>query len=367
MPFESAASQPTDTRPGLLRRPVTWLVLLLVIAAIVGFAIYWWTTARFLESTDDAYLRADQVAVAPKINGYVGEVLVRENQKVAAGQPLVRIDPANYQATLAHQTAARDARQADVATTQAQLQQQLASVDQSQATLDGDLVDARFAASEAERYRKLAATGAETTEKLAQMVNRRDRADATVHSDRAALVATQRQVQTTKAQIGQARAQVEAADASIHEARLDVDDTLVRASMAGRIGDLTVRVGQYVQPGTRMMTLVPIQDIYAVANFKETQLGAMRAGQHAKISIDALGGRTLDATLESFAPGTGAEFALLPPENATGNFTKIVQRVPVRFRLHTDDATRDRLIPGLSVNVEIDTSQPAPAAALATR
>jgi membrane fusion protein (multidrug efflux system) len=343
----------------VFRRLAPWVGVLLVLSALAALGFYWWTTARFLQSTDDAYLRADSVTVAPKISGYVSEVLVRENQTVAAGQPLVRIDQANYRATLARETAMRDARQAEVATAQAQLQQQLAAVEQAQALLAGDQVDATFAAGEAERYRRLAASGAETQEKLAEMVNRRDRSDATVRSDKAALLAAQRQAQTMRVQIEQARAEVAAAGASIREADLDVGNTLVRASIAGRVGDMTVRVGQYVQPGTRMLTLVPVQDIYVVANFKETQLAGIRRGQLAHVGVDALGGREVDAVVESFAPGTGAEFALLPPENATGNFTKIVQRVPVRLRLQTDAATLARLVPGLSVSVEIDTSQAA--------
>ncbi len=363
LPFESASADRVAPRGVALRRAVRWAGLILFLAALAAAGFYWWTTVRFLQSTDDAYLRADQVTMAPKISGYVSEVLVRENQGVAAGEPLVRIDAANYRAALAREIAMRDARQADVAISEAQLQQQLAAVAQAQAQLAGDEVDARFAAAEAERYRRLAATGAETAEKLAQMVNRRDRSMATLQSDKAALLAAQRQAETTRAQIAQARAQVEAAGASIHEADLDVDNTLVRASIAGRVGDLTVRVGQYVQPGTRLLTLVPVQDIYVIANFKETQLAAMQVGQHASVAVDALNGRRIDAVVESFAPGTGAEFALLPPENATGNFTKIVQRVPVRLRLHTDAPTLARLVPGLSVSVEIDTSQPTPAPA----
>ena len=346
----------------MLKRPVTWIVLLLVVAGIVTYGVYWWNTARFLQSTDDAYLRADQVTVAPRISGYVSAVLVADNQAVTAGQPLVRIDPANYQAALVQQTATRDARQADVAVMAAQQQQQLASVEQAQAKLAGDQVDARFAARQAERYRGLAASGAETNEKLAEMVNQRDRANATLSADSAALLAAQRQAKTAEAQVQQAQAQVDAADASIREAGLDVDNTLVRASIAGRVGDRTVAIGQYVQPGTRMLTLVPVQNIYVVANFKETQIGGMRVGQHASVIVDALDGRSLDAVVDSFAPGTGSDFALLPPENATGNFTKIVQRVPVRLRLRTDPATLARLMPGLSVSVEIDTDQPASAA-----
>jgi membrane fusion protein (multidrug efflux system) len=354
-----ASSSPVRPKPSLLQRPVFWIVLLLILLALVAYGIYWWTTERFLQSTNDAYLRADQVIVAPKISGYVSDVLVADNQAVQAGQVLVRIDPVNYQATLARQVASQQARQADVAVSDAQLQQQLAAVQQAQARLAGDQVDALYATREARRYRGLAATGAETSEKLAEMVNRLDRANTTVRSDAAALLSAQRQAQTVQAQIVQARAQVSTVTASIHEARLDIGNTVLRASIAGRVGDRTVRVGQYVQPGTRLLTLVPIQDIYVVANFKETQVGLLRIGQHARVGVDALGGEVLDAVVDSVAPGTGSEFALLPPENATGNFTKIVQRVPVRLRLRTDAATLARLVPGLSVTVSIDTNQPA--------
>ena len=351
-----AAAAPA--RRSLLKRPITWIVLLLIIGGAAGYGTYWWTTARFIESTDNAYLRADQVAVAPRVSGYVAEVLVADDQSVSAGQNLVRIDPATYSATLARQLADQNTRTADVVVAQSQLQQQLASVDEAQARLAGDVADARFAARQVDRYRGLAATGAETPEKLAQMINQRDKADAMVHTDSAALLAAQRQVTTAQAQIEQARAQVTAAQATADEAKLDVGNTLVTASIAGRVGDKTVRVGQYVQPGTRMLSIVPVQNIYVVANFKETQLARMSIGQHASVSIDALDGRSVDAVIESFAPGTGAQFSLLPPENATGNFTKIVQRVPVRLRLQADTATLARLVPGLSATVEVDTNQP---------
>ena len=356
---QSASSSPARLKPSLLKRPVFWIVLLLILFVLAAYGIYWWTAGRFLQSTNDAYLRADQVIVAPRVSGYVSSVLVADNQAVQAGQVLVRIDPANYRATLARQAASQEAKQADVAVSDAQLQQQLAAVQQAEARLAGDQVDARYAAHEAERYRRLAATGAETGEKLAEMVNRLDRAGTTVRSDSAALLSAQRQARTMQAQINQAQAQAGTATASMHEARLDVDNTVLRASIAGRVGDRTVRVGQYVQPGTRLLTLVPIQDIYVVANFKETQIGTLRIGQHARVGVDALDGRVLDAVLDSFAPGTGSEFALLPPENATGNFTKIVQRVPVRLRFRSDAATLARLVPGLSVTVSIDTNQPA--------
>jgi membrane fusion protein (multidrug efflux system) len=348
-------SKPSST---LWRRPATWLTLVVASLAIVAYAHHWWTLGRFLESTNDGYIRADQVVAAPRVSGYVDEVLVVDNQSVQVGQPLVRIDAETYRAVLARQRATFDARQTDITVAEARVQQQLAAVDKATAKLDGSRVGARFAAKEAERYRILRATGAESVERLAQMVNDSNQADVAERSSMAALNAAKRQTETLRAQIGQARAQAEAADAAMQEANLDVGHTLIRASIAGRVGDLTVRVGQFVQPGTRMLSIVPGDNIYVVANFKETQISGLRVGQPATISVDALRGQVLRGVLDSFSPSTGAQFALLPPENATGNFTKVVQRVPVRFTIAVDEGTRARLLPGLSVTVEIDTRSP---------
>jgi membrane fusion protein (multidrug efflux system) len=165
----------------------------------------------------------------------------------------------------------------------------------------------------------------------------------------------ERQLQTVRSQILQSRAQLEGAKAASNTAQLNLDDTIVRASIDGRIGDKTAQVGQFVQPGTRLMSVVPVQDVYLVANFKETQVRRMKVGQKAVVKVDAIGDQDIPGTVESFAPGTGAQFALLPPENATGNFIKIVQRVPVRIKLHPSKELAPRLLPGLSVSVDIDT------------
>ena len=345
---------PPRARRVTRRRAVLAIVVLVAACWGGSWAYGWWTVGRFTESTDDAYLRADQVAVAPRVSGYVGAVMAADNQLVAAGDPLVRIDDENYRAVLARQDAALKARQADTAAAEAAVAQQAAVVAQARARLAGSQVAVRFAQGEADRYRKLSASGAETAERLAGMVNNRDAAAAVVQADAAALDAALRQADTLRAQVGQADAQAASAQAAVREADLDVGHTLVKASIAGRIGDRTVQVGQFVQPGTRLLTLVPVQDIYVVANFKETQIGGMRPGQPATVHVDALDGRTVHAVLDSFSPGTGAEFALLPPENATGNFTKIVQRVPVRFRLEAGADIRASLLPGLSVTVDVD-------------
>ncbi len=365
----AADSNPTDqnrgeaSRPNPLKNPAVRLgligggVAVVVVAAVAG--TQWWTHGRFVQSTNDAYLRADQVAVAPKVQGYVEQVFVSDNQPIQAGQPLLRIDADTYRAALDQQAAAVDARQADIVAAQRQIDQQAAAVEQRRAQLFGSAATSTYASGEAHRFDTLSAQGVETQERAAQATNQRDQALANLHADTAALKQAQRQIETLKAQAGQSRAQLEGAVAQLKSARINLGDTLIRAGISGRVGDKTVQVGQYVQPGTRLMSLVPMDAIYLVANFKETQIGLMRIGQPAKVKLDAFGGRAVDATVDSFSPGTGAQFALLPPENATGNFTKIVQRVPVRLRLHVPGDLRGRLLPGLSAAVSVDTSQPS--------
>jgi membrane fusion protein, multidrug efflux system len=320
------------------RRLTSRARLLLVCIGVAAFLIgglwgaEWWRVGRFIESTDDAYLQADSVTVAPKVSGYVVEVYVSDNQSVPAGAPLVRLDSRQYQAALAQVTATTAARRADIARSEADLSLQRANIAQARAQLEGARANDTYALAQIRRYEPLVSSGAETGERLAELRNAHDQAAATVDADKAALESAQRQIGATQAQILQARAQ-----------------------LAGRVGDRSVRVGQYVQPGTRLMTIVPVQDLYLEANFKETQIGRMRAGQPATIRIDALGGADLHGTVASFAPGTGSEFALLPPQNATGNFTKIVQRVPVRIRVDAGEEARKVLVPGLSVTVKVDT------------
>jgi membrane fusion protein (multidrug efflux system) len=331
-----------------------WIGIVLLLCAAV-WGVRWWTVGRFIESTDDAYLQADSMTVAPKVSGYVTEVYVNENQAVTAGEPLVRLDNRVYQAVLGQATATIAARKADVARGEAELLQQRANIAQVRAQLQGAQESEAYAAEQVKRYEPLVLTGAETEERLAELRNARRQAAATRAIDSAALQVAERQTASTQAQIEQARAQLEATAANARQAQLDMQDTIVRSTLAGRVGDRAVRVGQYAQPGTRLMTIVPVQDLYIEANFKETQVGLMRAGQPATIRVDALPGTDLHGTVASFSPGTGSQFALLPPQNATGNFTKIVQRVTVRVRLDAGKETRSVLVPGLSVTVRVDT------------
>ncbi|WP_375541806.1 HlyD family secretion protein [Paraburkholderia sp. CNPSo 3281] len=334
------------------------LLILLGLAALVAAAVWlghWWVVGRFIESTDDAYLQADSVTIAPKVSGYVTDVYVADNQAVKAGDPLVKLDARQYQVALDQAQATVDARTADIEHAQAQIEQQRANVAQTQAQQEVAQVSLRHANDEVARYAPLAATGAETTERLAELKSERDKAQATLAADAAAVTSARSQISALNAQLSQARAQLEAARANAAQSQLDLDNTVVKSALAGRVGDRTVRVGQYVQPGTRMLTVVPVQRTYLTANFKETQIGRMRAGQPVELHVDALPGHTLHGVVDSFSPGTGAQFALLPPENATGNFTKIVQRVPVRIRLETGPETRSVLLPGMSVTVDVDT------------
>jgi membrane fusion protein (multidrug efflux system) len=232
---------------------------------------------------------------------------------------------------------------------------QRANISQARAELEGARANETYALAQIRRYEPLVSSGAETGERLAELRNAHNQAAATLDADKAALESAERQIGATQAEILQARAQLEAAAASAESARLDAEDTVVKSSIAGRVGDRSVRVGQYVQPGTRLMTIVPVQDIYLEANFKETQIGLMRAGQPAIIHVDALSGADLHGTVASFAPGTGSEFALLPPQNATGNFTKIVQRLPVKIVVTPGQPLAKLLRVGLSVETTIHT------------
>jgi membrane fusion protein (multidrug efflux system) len=339
-----------------------WTIRILLVVGVVlvliaaGLWLHnWWTHGRFVQSTNDAYLQADQVAVSTRVAGIVEKVFVSDNQAVNAGQPLVRLDDRDPRARLEQALAQVDLGQANIAQAEAEISQQEARIAQAQAQLGAAQSQARFADREQARYTRLAASGAEASERADQMRQNGDQAHAQVAQNAAAVLVAQRQIETLRAQVMQGRAQIELAQAQARQAQVDLDATLVRASIDGRVGDRTVRVGAYLQPGTPMMSVVPVADIYLIANFKETQVGLMRAGQPATVSVDALASRALHGAVESFAPGTGAQFALIPPSNATGNFTKIVQRIPVRIRIEAAPDADKVLVPGMSVTVAVDT------------
>jgi membrane fusion protein, multidrug efflux system len=348
-----------ERRSSPLKSPRVRLALLIGAIAILVAGFLWYSDhqnrGKYMQGTDNAYVAADSVVVAPKIAGYVERVFVTENQSVRQGQPLAELDPRESRAQTEQIASQIDVATATAETTRSQIGEQQAAIAQAQAQLDAARAEAAFAAQQVARYQPLAASGAEPRERLAQLQTQarqaRERADAA----QAGLVAAQRRVGTLGAQVRQAQSQAEAARAQLAAARVNVESTLLRAAISGRVGDLAVRVGQFVQPGTRLMTLVPVDRLFIEANFKETQLGLMRVGQPVTIEVDALPGVELTGRVASFAPGTGAQFSVLPPQNATGNFTKIVQRVPVRIAIDAPPAVRRLLVPGMSVEVTVDT------------
>lgn len=335
--------------------------LALIIGAIALLLIgAWWywdyqTTGKYFQGTDNAYIAADAVIVAPKIGGYVDRVLVEENQDVQEGDPLAQLDVRDYRAQEAQVQAQIEASLANAQTVRAQIGEQRAAISQAQAQLASARAEAALAADQLRRYEPLAASGAEPRERLDQLRAQARMARAQVDASQAALRASQLRIGTLEEQVGQARSQADAARAQLEAAQLNVESTLLRASISGRVGDVAVRQGQFVQPGTRLMSVVPVEQIFIEANFKETQVGLMRVGQPVAIEVDALSDLEIDGHIVSIAPGTGAEFSILPPENATGNFTKIVQRVPVRIAIAASPEVRQLLVPGMSVVVTVDT------------
>ncbi|WP_156678114.1 HlyD family secretion protein [Sphingomonas profundi] len=341
------------------RRPAVRLVLGAIAAVAIVLLILWLvryeTHGKYVEGTNDAYIQADAVTVSPRVAGYVERLFVIDNQDVKIGQPLLRIDPRDYRAQTSQYRAQVDVARANADNVRAGIREQEAAVAQARAQLASARSDARFAAGEVARYTPLAASGAETRERLNDLRNRATQAANAVIAQRAALASALSRIGSLKAQVRQAEAQGEASGAQLAAADVDLGATTVRSSVNGRVGNKSVQVGQFVQAGTRMMSIVPLASIYVQANFKETQIGLMRPGQPATIHVDALDGVNLRGHVESVSPGTGGQFSLLPPQNATGNFTKIVQRVPVRIAIDAGPDARRILVPGLSVTVEVDT------------
>ncbi len=354
------------------RRRWRWLiggtVVALLVVGLVGFGWYYLTTLRYLEGTNDAYVQADDVTVSPKVAGYVASLEVTDNQAVAVGQVLVRIDDRDYRAALAQRGAAVAQAQAEIANQEAQIALQLAKIDQAQAQVTAAQAGLQFARDEQQRYQKLEATGNGTVQRAQQTSSDLVQQQAELAEVTASLAGTRRQLDVLRAQRLAADASLQAAQAQLAQAKLNLEYTVISAPVAGAVGDRAVELGEYVQPGARLLSIVPLgRELYVVANYKETSLGQMARGQAVEITVDTFPDHTFKGRVDSLAPGTGSQFALLPPENATGNFTKIVQRVPVKIRLDPDDPMLEQLRPGLSVEASVDirTTPPGPVVTLA--
>jgi membrane fusion protein (multidrug efflux system) len=341
--------------PPARRQKLSLRKLLLVgvaAAALAGAGWYgydYWTVGRFLVSTDDAYVKADNTTIAPKVSGYLDRVLVGDNEHVKAGQVLARIDDRDFRVALDQARADVAAANATVTSKEAQLDVQDTVIAAAKATIDVDNAAKMFAQQENKRYTDLAATGYGSVQNAQQAQARNAGADAAIQRDTANLASALKQVELLKAEIAQAKAAAARAAALQHQAELNLGYATIVSPIDGVVGNRTLRVGQYVQAGTQLMSIVPAEGAYVVANFKETQLTHVRAGQQVEIEVDTFPGQVVHGHVDSIAPASGQEFALLPPDNATGNFTKVVQRIPVRIALDAETAPAIELRPGMSV------------------
>jgi membrane fusion protein, multidrug efflux system len=350
-----AAPTPSATNKFNFRKA---LMAAAAVAALAGAAWYgwdYWTVGQYLVSTDDAYVKADNTTIAPKVSGYLREVLVGDNERIKAGRVLARIDERDFQVALDQAKADVAAAGAAITSKQAQLGVQQAVIDAAKATIDVDKATVTFAAQENKRYTDLASTGYGSVQNAQQAQSRIAGAQATIQRDTANLASAMKQVDLLKAEIAQASASLARAKAAQNQAELNLGYTTIVAPIDGVVGNRTLRVGQFVQAGTQLMSVVPVTGAYVVANFKETQLTDVRKGQAVGIAVDMFPGHLVHGRVDSIAPASGQEFALLPPDNATGNFTKVVQRIPVKIVLDRDNDSSVELRPGMSVIPTIET------------
>jgi membrane fusion protein (multidrug efflux system) len=336
---------------------LTGLALALIVGS-VGYGRYWWTTGRFIESTDDAYAGGNVTPVAPHVAGFIAQILVTDNQYVRAGQLLIHLDARDFQAALDHAQAIADQRQAALAGLEAKYVLQQSMIRRAEADLAAKTARATFANQDAVRYHDLAATTFGTRQNSERASAADQEARAAIRAAEAGLAAARQQLSVLNADIAAARADVAQAKADLETARLNLGYTEICSPIDGYVGNRAAQVGAYVANGAYLLSVIPAQGLWVDANFKEDQLAYMRPGQEATVVADVLPGKVFHGHVDSLAPGTGAVFSVIPPENATGNFTKIVQRVPVRIAL--DDARLGELRPGLSTTASVDTKPGSP-------
>ncbi|MCB8876845.1 HlyD family secretion protein [Acidisoma silvae] len=351
-----------DTTTRLRKRPslkrlASMGVALAVIAGGAWYGHDWWTNGRFIESTDDAYVGGDVTTIAPHVSGFIGHILVADNQFVHAGQLLIQLDPRDYQAAADNAQAVVSAKQASLDELQARYVLQQSTIRQEAAELTAANAQLSFAMSDADRYRRLAATSAGSRQDSQRADSLAQQDSANLAAASAALEGGHEQLTVLSAEITGARADLAQAQASLRMARLNLGYTDIRAPIDGYIGNRAAEQGSYVGAGAYLVSVIPSTGLWVDANFKEDQLTHMVDGDRATITADVLPGHVFHARVASLAPGTGAVFSVIPAENATGNFTKIVQRVPVRLILDDKDPATALLRPGLSTVANVDIRQ----------
>jgi len=358
----SNASYVSDTTPKISLRPsrqaikrgALALALSLGVAATADFGYGYLTTGRYLETTDDAYVKADSTIISPKVSGCISQVLVGDNEKVEAGQLLARIDDRDFKTALNQAHADVAASEAAVSNLNAQIELQEPLIEQQAAEVDAAEANLKFAQEERARYDDLMKSGAGTVQRAQQTDAALREKTAQLQHGKSGLIAAKKKIEVLATERAKAVAQLDHARAVEAQATLNLSYTQIVAPVAGTVGARSLRVGQFVQAGTQLMAVVPLDAVYVVANFKETQLTHVRNGQPVEIVIDSFHSTRLKGHVDSLSPASGLEFALLPPDNATGNFTKIVQRVPVKIALD-DHNLKGLLRPGMSAEPTINT------------
>jgi membrane fusion protein, multidrug efflux system len=320
-----------------------------VVVATAGWAGARWSGAT---STDNAYVRGDVTSLAPKVGGYVTAVEVEDNQAVRAGDVLFRIDDRDYRARLAQAVANLEAAKARLTNVDAETELQHALVRQAEAQRRSTVAEMILATKASDRRRELVRTNAVSQAQVDESDAARSKTEAVVAAAAATVEAQQQRIAVLATQREAAVAAVAQAEAARDLAQIDLDSTVVRAPVSGVVGNRQVRIGRLVAPGVSLLDIVPVNDLWVVANFKETQIEHIRPGQRVRITIDGYPNETFEGVVDSFAPGSGSAFSLLPPDNATGNFVRVVQRVPVKIRL-AGNPSPGRLVPGLSARVEV--------------
>ncbi|HEX3864147.1 MAG TPA: HlyD family secretion protein [Stellaceae bacterium] len=359
---------PSAAPPPSLRRQrdiVVRLVVIVVAAAIVAlFATQWnrWIGDGTRQTTDDAYIRSDITPLSAKVEGYVKRVPVEDYQRVKAGDLLIEIDDSDYQAQVAEAEAGVLGAQAAIENIKSRKAAQHAQIADAQAAVTATQADVDRSQLEAARQRALLATTFGTQQRVEQANAEQKRLAATLASKQAELSGQQRQMAVLDTQELQLRADAKARQAALDLAKINLGYTKIVAPVAGMVGERGVRVGQYVHAGTQVISVVPLDDIWVSANYKETQLTHVAIGQRAELRVDTFPGVVIGGWVEGIAPASGSQFSLLPPDNATGNFTKVVQRIPVKLRIKPDNPLAGRLRPGMSVEATIltDTTPPPP-------
>ena len=355
-PAELQASVVEAPKPARKRRkPLLLGAALIAIAAAGWYGAKWWQANRFMVTTDDAYVGGNVTPLAPRVAGHIDQVLVGDNQHVSAGQPIIRIDDRPFKAALERAQASVEQKQSALDNLRAQISLQNSLIEQASADLEAKSAAAAFTAQDAKRYAVLASARTGSQQDAQKSAAADGQAQASVVAARAALAASRQQLDVLNTQISEATAEVAAAKADLDTAQLDLGFTEIRSPIDGIVGNRLAQVGTYVSPGSYLLTIVPASGLWVDANFKEDQLRAMADGQAATVYADIAPDRPLKGHVTSLGPATGAIFSVIPPQNATGNFTKIVQRVPVRIAIDADQAGKVALRPGLSTVVTVDT------------